>query len=57
MATQNSICFERLMQEFDTIFDYILQDGEGLKTLNINIIKSENDISIDQKYHIIKNII
>ena len=57
VATQIRICFEILIQEFDTIFDYTFQEGPKLNLLNINIIQSENNISIDQTYHIIKNII
>ena len=40
LSTQNSIFFERLMQEFDTLFDYTFQEGKQLKSLNINIIQS-----------------
>ena len=57
VATQIRICFEILIQEFDTIFDYTFQEGPKLNPLNIKIIQSENNISIDQTYHIIKNII
>ena len=57
MSTQNMICFERLTQEFDTLFDYTLQEGPKLNILNINIIQSGYVISIDQIDHITKNII
>ena len=45
------------MQESDTLFDYTFQEGSKLNLLNINIIQSENVISIDYTYHIIKNTI
>ena len=53
MATQNIICFERLLQEFDTIFDYKFQEGPKLK---ISILKTQSEygISIYQTDHIIK---
>ena len=57
METENRICFERPTQEFDTLFDYTLQEGSKLKILNINIIQSKYVISIDQIDHIMKNII
>ena len=38
MATDNIICFERLTQEFDTIFEYTHQEVSKLKLLKINII-------------------
>ena len=57
MATQNIIFFERLMQGFDTLFDYTFQEGPKLKFFNINIIQSEYGISIDQTDNIIDNII
>ena len=44
------------MQEFSILFVYISQEGSELKFLNINIIKIEHDISIDQKNHITKKI-
>ena len=57
IATENIICFERLKQEFDTLFDYTLQEDSKLKLLNINIIQSKSGISIYQTYHIMNNII
>ena len=57
MSTDNMIVFERLAQEFDTIFDYTFQKVSKLKTLNINIIQSKYVISIEQTDHIMKNII
>ena len=57
MSTENIICFERLTQEIDTLFDYTFQEGSKLKLLNINIIQSKYGISIDQTDHIMKNII
>ena len=48
------IFFERLMQEFDTLFDYNFQEVPKLNILNISIIQSEYGIIIDQKKHIIK---
>ena len=57
MVTYNIIFFERLAQEFDTTFDYTFQEGSKLKPLNINIIQSKYGTSIDQTYHIMKNII
>ena len=51
------ICFERLTQESDTIFEYTFQEGSKLKLLNINIIQGKYGINIDQTYHIMKNII
>ena len=57
MATQNRICFEILMQEFDTLFGYIFPEGPKLNLLNIRIIQIKYVISIDQGYNIIKNII
>ena len=56
MATQNMIFLERIMHEFDTLFDYIFQEGPNLNIININIIKSECGVSIDQTDHIIKKI-
>ena len=56
MATQHRICFERLTQEFDTLFDYSFQEGAKLKLLNITIIQSKYFISIYNIDHIIKNI-
>ena len=53
MATYNRILFERLIQSFDTLFDYNLQEGLKLKILNINIIQSEHGIIIDQTDYII----
>ena len=45
------------MQYFDTIFEYTIQEGPKLIILNINIIQSEYEISIDQIDNIIKRII
>ena len=44
------------MQEFGTLFEYNLQEIPKLKLLNINIIQVKYGISLDQKYHITKNI-
>ena len=57
MATENVIFIERLTQLFDTLVDYNFQKGSKLKLLNINIIQSKYDISIDQTDHTMKNII
>ena len=57
MTTQNMIFFERLVKEFDTLFDYNFQEGPKLKLFNINIIQSKYGTSIYQTYHIIKNTI
>ena len=57
METNNIICFERLTQEFDTLFDYTFQEGSKVKPLNINIIQSKYGINIYQTDHIMKNII
>ena len=57
MATDNKICFEKLTQEFDTLFVYNFQEGSKLKLLNIKIIKSKYGISIEQTDHIMKNIV
>ena len=57
LEIQSRICFEILMQEFDTILDCTFQKGPKLKLLIINIIQSEYGISIDQTDHIIKRII
>ena len=57
MVTEHIICFEILTQEFDTLFDYTFQEGSKIKLLNINIIQGKYGISIDQTYHIMKNII
>ena len=46
MAAHNKICFEILMQEFDTLFYYTFQERQKLKLLNIKIIRSEYGISI-----------
>ena len=51
------IFFERLTQEFYTLFEYTFQEGSEIKLLNINIIQSKYGISINQTDHIIKNII
>ena len=53
----NRFVIERLTQEFDTPFEYNLQKESKLKPLNIDIIQSKYDISVDQTYHIMKNII
>ena len=57
MATQHRICFERLTQEFDILFDYTLKEGSNIKLLDINNIQNIYGIRIYQKDHIIKNII
>ena len=57
MATQNRVCFERLTQEFDTLFDYTSREVSKLNLLNVSIIHSKYDISIDQIGHIINNIV
>ena len=54
MTTDNRICFERLTQKFDTLFDYSFEEVSKLKLLNINMIKMKYGISIEQKDHIIK---
>ena len=51
------IFLEKLIQEFETLFDYKFQKGPRLKLLNTKIIQSEYGISIDKTYHIIRNII
>ena len=56
MATQNSICFEILIHEFDTLFDYTFQYGPKLNLLTVNIIQGKHVIRIYYTYHIIKNI-
>ena len=48
------IFFERLTQEFYTLFEYTFQEGSEIKLLNINIIQSKYGISINQTDHIIK---
>ena len=45
------------MKEYDTIFDYTFQEVPKLKLLNIIIIQIKYGISIDQKDHIMKNLI
>ena len=57
LETQNRVCFERLMQEFDTLFDYTSPKVPTLKLLNISIIQRKYGIIIDQIYHTMKNII
>ena len=57
MAKENIIYFERLTQEFDTIFDHNFQEVSKLKLVNIKMIQSKYGISIDQTDHIIRNII
>ena len=54
MTEENRICFERLAQEFDTLFDYNFQEVQKLNLLNISIIQSKYGISIYQTDHIIK---
>ena len=49
--------FERITQEFDTLFEYTTQEGSKLKLHNIDIIQIKYGISIDQTYHIMKIII
>ena len=39
MSTENIICFERLTQEFYTLFDYTYQEGSKLKLLNTKNFK------------------
>ena len=57
METENRVWFKRPAKESDTIFDHNLQEGSKLKLLKINMIQSKYGISIDQIYHIMKNII
>ena len=57
MATEKIICFKTLAQYFYTLFDYNFQEGSKLKLLNVNILQSKYGISIEQTYHIMKNII
>ena len=57
MAPENIMLFERLTQEFDTLFDYTSQEASKLKLFNINIVKIKYGIIIEQTYHIMKNII
>ena len=57
MATHNRIFFEKLIQEYDTLFGYTPQEGPKINLLNITMIQSEHRISIDQTDHIINNII
>ena len=54
MAKENIICFERITQEFYTLFDYTFQEGSKIKLLNINTIQGKYGISIDQTDHIMK---
>ena len=56
VATQNRF-FKIPTKEFNNLFDYIFQEVEKIKLLNINIIQSEHGTSIDQTDNIIKNII
>ena len=51
------IWFERVIQEFENLFDYTFQEGSELKLLNSNIIQNKYGLSIDQTYHIMKSII
>ena len=55
LETHNSICFEILMQEFDTLFYYTFQEGPKQKLVNINIIQIKYVISTYQTDHIMKN--
>ena len=57
MESQNRIVFERLIQEFHTLFDYTFLERRKLKFFSITIIQSEHGISIYQTDYIIKNII
>ena len=57
MDTHHRVCFERLTQLFDTLFDHKFQEVDKLKLRNILIIQSKHGIIIDQKDHIIKKII
>ena len=57
MATQNRVCFEILMQEFDTIFYHTFQEVPKIKLLKITIIQIGYVISIDHTDHIIKHFI
>ena len=50
-------CFEILVQEFDTLFEFTSQEGPILNIPKINIIQLKYIISIDQAYHIMTNII
>ena len=52
LATQNRICFERLIQKFDILFECIFQEEPRLKLLNIHITRSKYGIIIEQTYHI-----
>ena len=54
LVTENRICFEILMQEFDTLFDHTFQELPELKLLNIDIIKGKYGINIDQTDQIMK---
>ena len=54
MATENIISFERLTQEFDTLFEYTFQEESKLKLPNINIIQCKHVIIIDQTDYIKK---
>ena len=57
MTTQHRIFFERLNQEFDTLFYYTLKEGKNLNLLNITNIQSKYGISIDQTDYSINSII
>ena len=39
MATDNMFCFEGKTQEFDSIFDYNLQEGSKLKSSTLTLLK------------------
>ena len=46
MATENIICFERITQQFDTIFDYTFQEVSKTKLINIIIIQGKYMASV-----------
>ena len=54
LVTDNIICFEIPMQEFNTIFDHAFQELPKLNLLNIDIIKGKYGINIDQTDQIMK---
>ena len=56
LATHNTIFFEILVQEFDTLFEYNFQEGPKLNLLNINIIQEKYGISIDQTDYSMKKL-
>ena len=57
MANQRRDDFDCLCQEFNTISDYIFQDGLHLKLIYLSIFHIKYIISIDQTEHIIKIIL